>query len=265
MKQTNATAEWNMGIAFVCSEASLEARAEALAAKLGTGYLPRPSEAECEKTHLVLSANGLSLAAGSLSMRGDFSAMYERLKNNKWQHEMLAKAAKQKNLPDRAVAIDATAGMGEDSMILAAAGYEVYLYEKDPVIAALLADTLVRAQADPEIAVFAAHMHAAQGDSIEVLRNLTEAPGLVYLDPMFPERKKSGLIKKKFQLLHRLERPCSDEEDLLSAAICSGANKIVIKRPAKGAYLAGHKPDYSYDGKAIRYDCIVGRPKESSN
>ncbi|MBQ4243593.1 MAG: class I SAM-dependent methyltransferase, partial [Clostridia bacterium] len=34
-------------------------------------------------------------------------------------------------------------------------------------------------------------------------------------------------------------------------------HKIVIKRPLKGPFLAGRKPDYSLQGKAIRYDCIV--------
>ena len=42
-------------------------------------------------------------------------------------------------------AVDATAGFGEDSLLLAAAGYNVELYEYDPVIAALLRDALRRA------------------------------------------------------------------------------------------------------------------------
>ena len=74
---------------------------------------------------------------------------------------------------------------------------------------------------------------------------------------MFPERQKSALIKKKFQLIHRLEKPCGNEEELLDAAVELCPRKIVIKRPAKGAFLAGRKPDYSLDGKAIRYDCFV--------
>lgn len=41
------------------------------------------------------------------------------------------------------------------------------------------------------------------------------------------------------------------------AAIAAGPRKVVIKRPAKGPYLAGIKPNYSIDGKAVRYDCIV--------
>ena len=66
----------------------------------------------------------------------------------------------------------------------------------------------------------------------------------------------SGALKK-FQLLHHLEAPCTDEEGLLRAAIACGPRKVVIKRPAKGPYLAGIKPSYSIDGKAVRYDCII--------
>jgi 16S rRNA (guanine1516-N2)-methyltransferase len=82
-------------------------------------------------------------------------------------------------------------------------------------------------------------------------------PDVIYLDPMFPERQKSGLIKKKFQLLQRLESPCADEEELLSAALAARPLRIVIKRPLKGPPLAGATPSYSLKGKAIRYDCIV--------
>jgi 16S rRNA (guanine1516-N2)-methyltransferase len=74
---------------------------------------------------------------------------------------------------------------------------------------------------------------------------------------MFPARQKSGLIKKKFQLLQQLEQPCTDEVELLNVALEAKPRKIVIKRPAKGPYLAEIKPHYSISGKAIRYDCFV--------
>ena len=64
---------------------------------------------------------------------------------------------------------------------------------------------------------------------------------------------------KKFQLLHNLESPCASEHDLLEAALAVRPKKIVIKRPLKGAYLDGRRPDYSYTGKAIRFDCIIPR------
>ena len=84
-----------------------------------------------------------------------------------------------------------------------------------------------------------------------------ESVDVVYLDPMFPGRTKSAAVKKKFQLLHRLEMPCQDEKSLLDAALGARPRKIVIKRPIKGPYLAGVKPSYELCGKAVRYDCIV--------
>ena len=65
------------------------------------------------------------------------------------------------------------------------------------------------------------------------------------------------LKKKKFQLIHHLEKPCEDEEALLNAAIAAKPRKILIKRPVKGPYLCGRKPSYSIAGKAVRYDCLV--------
>lgn len=100
-------------------------------------------------------------------------------------------------------------------------------------------------------------MTLVNADSISAMRSLGDAPDVILLDPMFPAREKSALIKKKFQLLQRLEQPCSDEEALLDAALLAHPHKIVIKRPLKGPFLAGRKPDYSIKGKAIRYDCIV--------
>ena len=82
-------------------------------------------------------------------------------------------------------------------------------------------------------------------------------PDIILLDPMFPERQKSGLVKKKFQLIHNLECPCNDEKEMLEAAMAAEPKKIIIKRPLKGPYLAGVKPSYSLTGKSIRYDCII--------
>lgn len=207
--------------------------------------------------YLHLEADGLSLNQKGMKMRGDLTQMLPRLKKGKLQSEMLVKAAKMKGATGPLTAIDATAGMGEDSILLAAAGYEVFLFEKDPVIAALLADSLRRASEIPELAEIAGRMHLTGGDSIEAMQAGDIHADLIYLDPMFPARSKSGLIKKKFQLLQQLERPCSDEEELVRAALVAKPKRIVIKRPAKGPYLAGIKPSYSIEGKAIRYDCLV--------
>ena len=43
----------------------------------------------------------------------------------------------------------------------------------------------------------------------------------------------------------------------MAAALAAQPRKVVIKRPAKGALLAGMKPSYSVAGKAVRYDVLV--------
>lgn len=212
---------------------------------------------------LCLEADALCLTDGKLSMKGDFSEMASRLKYNNLTHELVVKAAKIKSIDRPLNILDATAGMGEDSLLLAAAGHNVTLYEYDPVIAALLRNTLERALSDQNLGETASRMKLVEGDSIKAMQLIAtqgEAPDVILLDPMFPQRQKSGLIKKKFQLLQQLESPCSNEEEMLEAALNSGAKKVIIKRPAKGPFLGGRKPDYSLDGKAVRYDCHILHP-----
>ena len=100
-------------------------------------------------------------------------------------------------------------------------------------------------------------MHLAGADSVEAMPAIDPAPDVVYLDPMFPERRKSAAVKKKFQLIHYLEHPCDDQEALMRAALAAHPRKVVVKRPVKGPHLAGIKPSYSLAGKSVRYDCIV--------
>jgi 16S rRNA (guanine1516-N2)-methyltransferase len=152
--------------------------------------------------------------------------------------------------------LDATAGMGEDVLLLAAFGFDVTLYERDETIYKLLSDTLERARADEVLLGAVSKMKLYFEDSIKAMGELKEKPDVVYLDPMFPLRTKSGLVKKKFQLIHDLEKPCEDEKELLDAALSTALTRVVIKRPIKGEYLAGVKPDYSIEGSTIRYDCI---------
>lgn len=170
---------------------------------------------------------------------------------------MLVHVAKPKTVGTPLRAVDATAGMGEDAILLAAAGYEVTLMEQNPVIAALLKDALRRARRHPVLSPIVARMTLCEGNSIDLMPRLGFEPELIYLDPMFPARQKSGLINKKLQLIQKLEHPCVEEEALLNAALATGACKLIIKRPLKGPYLAGRKPDYTVAGKAIRYDCLV--------
>ena len=252
-----------------CAEASLELREEPEGLN-GPEGLEGPEVLSICGTGLSLreTPEGLTLCGNGLDLRGDFTRMLPRLRQGNLQREFLVKASRIKGLGDHPFAVDATAGLGEDSILLAAAGYYVRMYEHNPVIAALLRDALRRAAETPELKDYAARMELVEGDSTEALAEMggqaaqrTEefpaVPDLILLDPMFPARQKSALIGKKLQLLQKLEMPCASEEALLTAALGSGARRVIVKRPLKGPYLAGKKPDYSITGKAIRYDCFV--------
>lgn len=201
-------------------------------------------------------ADGLILEGDGMRLRASFDDMKRRLLHGKLNGELLVRAARLKGIEEPTL-VDATAGLGQDSLLLAAAGLSVTLIECNPVIAAMLVDAIERARRDPELADAAGRMRVIEGNSLKVLRDLSMPPDVVYLDPMFPGRSKSAAVKKKFQLLHRLEMPCEDEMALLEAARAAHPRKIVIKRPVKGPHLAGVKPDYTLRGKAVRYDCIV--------
>ena len=201
--------------------------------------------------------SGLFLTDGKLEIMADFREMMPRLKQSNLQREMLVKAARIKGQEMPQKLVDATAGFADDSLILAAAGFQVRMYEYDEVIAALLQDAMERARQIPELTDVVSRMELVCGDSVEGMKNLDYKPDIVLLDPMFPARQKSALIKKKFQLIQQLESPCTTEEDLLEAAMAADPKRIVIKRPLKGPFLAGKKPSYSLEGKAIRYDCFV--------
>nr|WP_317285605.1 class I SAM-dependent methyltransferase [uncultured Parolsenella sp.] len=221
------------------------------AAAPGEAGLTLPEGVELRRVggRLTLMADGMELAE-------DFREMLPRLRPDRLGRELLVKAVRVRGVEEIRV-FDATAGLGEDSMLLAAAGFSVTMCEGDPVIAALLADGLRRAADDLELSGIVGRMSLVEGDSIEILPSLTEAPDVVYLDPMFPARTKSAAVKKKFQLLHRLESPCADEASLMDAALAAHPRKIVVKRPIKAPVLAGVRPSHSISGKAVRYDVIV--------
>ena len=153
--------------------------------------------------------------------------------------------------------LDATAGMGGDAFVLASLGCEVTLVERSPVVRALLADGISRALAsdDEELQVIVARMHLIEGDSIDYLQRLEPASfNVVYLDPMFPQRKKSAEVKKEMQFFHDIVGDDADADSLLSPALNIAENRVVVKRPKVAPYLAAHEPGYQLLGKANRFD-----------
>lgn len=225
--------------------------AESFAKRTGVPILDKPGE----NLTVLFDAKGVSLNGYGLTYQGDFEGMLHRVSDGRLAHEMLVRAAKTTETDLKG--IDATAGMGEDAFLLASYGYDMTLYEQNPVVAVLLKDALRRAKKHPQLKEIAGRMKLVEGNSVEELKTRVDAVDLIYLDPMFPGRQKSGLINKKLQLIQKLEPPCSDEVELFETAIAANPSKIIVKRPLKSPFLAGKNPTYELKGKAIRYDCYA--------
>ncbi|MEH6712051.1 MAG: class I SAM-dependent methyltransferase [Paraglaciecola polaris] len=155
--------------------------------------------------------------------------------------------------------LDATAGLGRDAFILASLGCTVDMIERSPVVAALLADGLSRAQYSEELASWLPkRMHLHHGIAIDLMANWPDtAPDVVYLDPMFPHRKKSAAVKKEMRLFQQLLGPDEDADALLAPALALAKKRVVVKRPAGAPFLAERKPHIEMQGKANRFDVYL--------
>jgi 16S rRNA (guanine1516-N2)-methyltransferase len=179
-------------------------------------------------------------------------AYWQRLK--KGQHERLVKLCK----PARHSAVlDMTAGLLQDSLILARCGYQVTALERNETLYNVAQSALTRFTEET----------GYQDTSARIKHLLTEATewlpdqpyDVVYLDPMFPERDKSAAVTKEAQLLQQHEHPAttSDEQRLLKKALDIASKRVIVKRPLHAPFLAEQKPSFSDKGKAIRYDIYL--------
>lgn len=228
--------------------------ASAWAERLG---LPLEGEAEFA---LQLGDDGLQLAElgpqAPGPVRVDFveGAVAHRRLYGGGSGQMIAKAVGvQPGV--RPSVMDATAGLGRDAFVLATLGCAMILSERQPIIAALLEDGLARARRDAEVAPIAAQMRLLRGNAIELMRDWQgEPPQVIYLDPMFPHRDKSALVKKEMRLFRPLVGDDLDAPALLQAALALATHRVVVKRPRKAPIIEGAKPSYALEGKSSRYD-----------
>lgn len=151
--------------------------------------------------------------------------------------------------------IDATAGLGQDSALLAALGHAVIAVERSPIIGALLMDGLRRAQAGGA----AARIQVVVGDARQLLQDRSFNADAVYVDPMFPpKRKAAALANKRVRLLREIVGTDEDAAELVGIAR-QRAPRVVVKRPTYAQPLAPD-PAASFGGKLVRYDVYVQAP-----
>lgn len=250
--------------------AELETSARELAGRL---HLPLADDmAQPPDLLLQLGSDGLSLqstaadvpgAAAPGAVRVDFvqGALAHRRVHGGGAGQMVARAVGIRGAI-RPTILDATAGLGRDAFVLAALGCEVTLIERQPVIAALLADGLLRAQqSGGEVAEIAARMRLLTGDAIQLMECWSDpVPQVIHLDPMFPHRQKSALVKKEMRLFRPLAGDDLDAPQLLAAALQLASHRVAVKRPRKAPAIAGPAPSAELAGQSSRYD-IYGKRK----
>ena len=159
--------------------------------------------------------------------------------------------------------LDLTAGLGGDGFVLASLGCRVSLVERHPLICSLLRDGINRAreegESDPSIRDLMNRLDLIECDSLEILSDITidQRPDVIYLDPMFPHRKKSAKVKKEMQAFQHIVGSDIDSDGLLERALEIARYRVVIKRPSVAKFLGDKKPTYSLDGKSTRFDIFA--------
>jgi 16S rRNA (guanine1516-N2)-methyltransferase len=152
--------------------------------------------------------------------------------------------------------IDCTAGLGRDALVLASLGCVVTMIERSAVLSQMLESAVERAKAVPDLADAIARMTLVSGEAESVLAALETPPDVIYIDPMFPPRDKSALVKREMQLLHTLVGTDEDVFGLLGSAVATGCRRIVVKRP-RGARISGIEPDFVVRGKTTDYVVVL--------
>ncbi len=159
------------------------------------------------------------------------------------------------------IVVDATAGLAQDSFLLACLGFTVISIERSAVLSALVWDGLSRARGhSPQLDEVLSRFAPVMDDARKVLEAMkgAKAPDVVYLDPMYPPRKKDAASKKEMRICRRLVGDDPDAGDLFEVAVGCAKKRVVVKRALHAPPL-GPKPDTTHRGTRVRYDVYLIR------
>lgn len=233
-----------------------EAHARLLGERYGLLFVPHEPVG---RPALRVGSAGLSLVDGSgrfrpLSVEFVRGAAGYRHRHGGGVDQALARAvgARRGKRPE---VLDATAGLGRDGFVLAALGCTVRMLERSGALAALLADGLERAARDAEVGAWLRQrITLRHADSTVYMQAAGHGTDVVYLDPMYPRRRKAALPERNMQLLREVAGEDADSAELLAAALGYARYRVVIKRPRGSPPLGNKTPDFSIRTRHTRYD-----------
>ena len=136
--------------------------------------------------------------------------------------------------------VDATAGLGRDSFLLASLGAQVLLIERSEKMHALLVEGMNRAENEGgEFREIIGRMSLMKGDAKDLIPELSGEA--ILIDPMHPPRQKSALVKRELRQVREIVGTDDDAPDLVRIALAHAQNRVVIKWPAKADPIDGLK------------------------
>ena len=199
----------------------------------------------------------------------------------------IAKDTTRRDIASRPI-MDATAGLCRDAWAMASYGCPVMAFERSAWLNWMQRDALAQALANPDTLACASRLTLVHSDaaswlddwskhsdannatvpdessSVEAVK--TSPIRAIYLDPMYPERKKSAAVKKDMQILHQLIGADTDSDKLLTAALRAAQHgfieRVVVKRPISSEPLINPwqvSPTHTHESKKTRYDVYVGQ------
>jgi 16S rRNA (guanine1516-N2)-methyltransferase len=153
--------------------------------------------------------------------------------------------------------VDATAGLGRDSFLLASLGAEVKLIERSKHMHKLLEEGIARAHdTGYPFSDIMSRMTLVYGDARDVLPAL--APDVVLVDPMHPLRGNSALVKIEMRQLRDIVGADLDVFEVMKIALFVAKKRVVLKWPLRAEPMPDLKA-YSHQilGKTTRFDVFM--------
>jgi 16S rRNA (guanine1516-N2)-methyltransferase len=248
-------------ICIVCPDNAKQQQAKALATQSGLPLLGERSDdfdlqlcfdddyVELYDTALNTSIH-VDFVEGALAHRQQFGG-------GRGQAIARAIGLKHGNTPS---VLDITAGLARDAFVLACMGCKITLVEQSLVLYTLIDDGIRRGLANPASAeVLKNFMNLVYADSVLCMEHMDREtrPDVIYIDPMYPERKKSALVKKDMQILQHLLGKDENAEALLKTALECAGKRVVVKRPIHADTVGDIKPSTSISSKKTRYDVYL--------
>lgn len=244
------------------ADAELKAHADRLAEQLEL-----PIQAASAGLQLLYSNNTLALvdhrpkAAGAVYVDFVGGKAAHRRQHGGGRGQTIAKAIGLKSGINPSV-LDCTAGMGRDAFVLASLGCAITMLERAPITHALLADALRRAELDEETYAITRNMQLSGLSALDYLQQGKNDSDVIYMDPMYPHREKSALVKKEMRIFRELVGDDLDADRLLEAALDAKPARVVVKRPKGAPHLNNQKPSATVESKNTRYDIYPFRKLE---